>query len=47
MGLFHRMSADNIGAIKKWHDRQHIGEWRDCVYEPCNQTDTTWRGDWS
>jgi hypothetical protein len=47
MSQFHRTIADNVTAIKKWHDRQHLGTWCECVYEPCNVTDTDFRRVWS
>jgi len=44
---FRLSMADNTAAFKKWHDRKHLGEWSECVYEPCSVTESQWRKAWS
>lgn len=43
---FHLSMADNVGAIRRWHQHAHPGDWAGCVYEPCNVTEPEWRKAW-
>jgi len=47
MSSFHLTIADNVGALRRWHDRTHTGPWSSCIWEPCDQTETKFREAWS
>jgi hypothetical protein len=47
MSKFHRTIADNVAAIKAWHDHEHMGEWATCIWEPCSVTEPEFRKVWS
>jgi hypothetical protein len=43
---FKDMPADNIKAWRNWHDRDHLGKWSTCCYEPCRSATPKFRNDW-
>jgi hypothetical protein len=47
MSGFHLTIADNVGALRRWHDKTHPGPWASCIWEPCDQTETEFRKAWT
>ena len=43
---FKEMPADNIKVWRDWHNRDHLGKWSTCCYEPCRSAAPKFRTDW-
>ena len=48
MSAFHLSVADNVAALRTWHQQRHLDtEWQSCCHEPCHILEPGFRASWS